>query len=116
MLFPIGKQIGEPLQSYQLNVRRKSKQVIEITWYDDDSHTDPAVEINGLTMTMIIGDREEPDAVWDATLVGNKATWTVSDEASDLPFSLYRGCVILTDNTGEESLLMALHVVVAPPA
>jgi len=114
MLFPLVQQIGDPLQVFKMNVRRKSKQILIIDWFDDKELLDPGVEIDGLQMTIVIGERETPTAEWATTAVSNTTTWDISEIMSDLDFSRYHGSIVLRGSDMSESIVLKLDVVVDP--
>jgi hypothetical protein len=110
MLFPSIQQIGDPLQVFQMNIRRRSKQNLIIDWFEDEALQVPGVEVDGLQISIVIGERESPTAEWPAISASNTTTWNITEAMSDLPFSRYHGAIVLRGSDMAESILLKLDV------
>lgn len=105
--------IGTPVETYQLYVRRSSVHGFVLNWYKDAAKTIPDNDVSGRTFRVIVGSRNSPVKVWEATAVGNAATFLLSEDDSDLPFNKYDGSIIMI-NGSEQTALVNLRVIVDP--
>lgn len=104
-------QIGLPLPTYTLYIRRAGKHGAIITWTREDGS--PAVNLNGATLRMIIGERSAPVREFDAVVSNAVSTFHFTQEETDLPFDLYDGLIVL-DDAGDLTPMVDLRVVVQP--
>lgn len=105
--------IGSPIETYTLTIRRLSPQGFILQWFEDKELTDPKTELNGTIMQIIIGRRDAPEKVFQATCVNHVSTFHVTPEDSDLEYNKYDG-LILNNDGGVETALVNLSIVVGP--
>src|SRR5690349_10400492 len=103
--------IGDPIETYDLYVRRKSVHGFVIHWYSDDAHTIPRTDIDGQTFRVLVGpDPDNPIKTWTAVAESNVTTFALSEDDSDLEFSRYDGLIVYQGQT----TLVDLRVIVEP--
>jgi hypothetical protein len=106
-------QIGSPIETYDLYVRRQSLFGFVINWWTDDAHTIPRNDIDGKTFRVVVGDRAAPIKTWETVAEGNVTSFFLSVEDSTLDFSIYDG-VILVSPGPDELALANVRIIVEP--
>ena len=102
--------IGTEIDTYRLILRRRSVQGFVIEWY---TGVNPEVSLDGQTIQVIIGDRDNPVAIYETEAQANTCVFSLDEEQTDLAFNLYDG-LIIRKNAGGESALVNLRVEVGP--
>jgi hypothetical protein len=105
--------IGTPIQTYTLWMRRRSPQGYVINWFSDDGLSSPMNSIDGKTMKIVIGPRDAPHKQYEAICTLNKSTFSLSPDDTDLPFDQYDGMILVSD-AGVDTALVNLQIMVGP--
>jgi hypothetical protein len=106
--------IGIPIETYTMYLRLNSPQGFILQWFDDAEKTDPANQLAGKTLRVIIGEREAPVIFWDAVCSGNISTFAMTAEETDLPYELYDGLILQLDPVDGDIPLVNLRIEVGP--
>jgi hypothetical protein len=106
LLLTLGTSLGE----CQVNLKRQSRQSFGIDWYNDTAKTIPS-DLTGVTMTIALGDRDNPHSVWVATNNANRSVWTLSEAQTDLSLIKYGGVLVMDDGSGEVLLFRVVAIV-----
>jgi hypothetical protein len=102
--------IGDPIQTYEIYVKRQSVAGFVINWFTDDLFTIPKNDVDGMTFQVLVGDRDAPVKTWTAIAVQNKTTFYLDETDSDLPFKYYDGLILYQGQTA----LANIKIIVEP--
>jgi hypothetical protein len=105
--------IGQPVETYDIYIRRDSVTGFLIKWFKDNAKTVPNDDIDGFSFRVVVGSRTEPVREWTSVAQGNETQFFLSQEDTDLPFNRYDGSIIMINGV-EETALVNLRVIVEP--
>lgn len=95
--------LGLKLEVLNMLIKRQSLQTLGLDWFNDTSLLVPS-DLTGVTMTVILGNRDAPVRSWAATNVANRTLWALDETDTDLPFDQYSGHLVMTTVSGEALL------------
>ena len=91
--------IGNPVAEYQVNIIRAAPQTIVIDWFSDSELTAPKTGIDGAIFKMIVGEREDPIAVFTTIAVSSTSTFDLDEIDTNLIFDKYDGLITVQMNS-----------------
>lgn len=95
--------LGVPLGNLYFNIKRRSLQTVGIDWFNDTAMLVPT-DLTGVTLTLILGNRDIPLRSWVSQNTANQSVWALDEIDTDLPLTLYGGVLTMNDGTGETLL------------
>lgn len=100
--------LGQPLEDCRVYIKRASKQALALDWFNDVAKTVPS-NLTGVSMRMVVGDRDAPTKTWTASIVANRSTWNLSPSDTDLDGDYLSGVLIMNDGSAD-ILLFRLQI------
>jgi hypothetical protein len=95
--------LGVPLGNLYFNLKRRSLQTVGINWFNDLAQLVPT-DLTGVSMTIVLGNRDDPLRQWVANNTANLTKWDLDEDDTDLPLIKYGGVMFMTTVSGDTVL------------